>query len=163
MINLIFTKYKGHLFVTNYQNGKCTLITNKKFDENFKSIILPNVFVSREFDLNAIEISDMYELKYGAYYNSGLDFLPKRYESPMFKKNGEIEIQCATKAHLPGWKRDSPYLNSKRTHEITKGYLTYTWYKKQGQVLSQKYVDTKNVDIKTIKDMVDLYSKLVRC
>ena len=159
---MIFARYKGQLFVTNYQNGKCTLITNKKFDNNFKSIILPNVFVSREFDLNAIEISDVYELKYGAYYNSGLDFLPKRYESPMFKKNGEMEIQCATKAHLPGWKRDSTYLNSKRTREITKGYLTYTWYKKQGQVLSQKYVETKNVDIKTIKDMVELYSKLVR-
>lgn len=57
---MIFAKYKGHLFVTNYQNGKCTLITNKKFDENF-TIVLPNVFVSREFDLNAIEISDVYE------------------------------------------------------------------------------------------------------
>lgn len=160
---MIFAKYKGHLFVTNYQNGKCTLVTNKKFDENFKSIILPNVFVSREFDLMDPEISDMYELKYGAYYNSSLSFLPKRYESPMFKKNGEIEIQYATKAHLPGWKRDSPYLNSKRTREITKGYLTYIWYKKQGQVLSQKYVKTKNVDIKIIKDMGKLYSKLVRC
>lgn len=151
------------MFVTNYQNGKCTLITNKKFDNNFKSIILPNVFVSREFNLTDLEISDVYELQYGVYYNSGLDFLPKRYESPMFKKNGEIEIQCATKAHLPGWKRDSPYLNSKRTHEITKGYLTYTWYKKQGQVLNQKYVETRNVDIETIKNVVELYSKLVRC
>lgn len=160
---MIFAKYKGHLFVTNYQNGKCTLITNKKFDNNFKSIILPNVFVSLEFNLTDLEISDVYELQYGVYYNSGLDFLPKRYESPMFKKNGEIEIQYATKAHLPGWKRDSPYLNSKRTREITKGYLTYTWHKKQGQVLSQKYVEIKNVDIKTIKDMVELYTRLVRC
>ena len=58
---MILARYKGQLFVTNYQNGKCTLITNKKFDENFKSIILPNVFVSCEFDLNAIEISDVYE------------------------------------------------------------------------------------------------------
>ena len=134
---MIFARYKGRLFVTNYQNGKCTLITNKKFDNNFKSIILPNVFVSREFDLNAIEISDVYELKYGAYYNSGLGFLPKRYESSMFKKNGEIEIQYATKAHLPGWKRDSPDLNSKRTREITKGYLTYTWYKSKDKCLTK--------------------------
>ena len=67
---MIFAKYKGHLFVTNYQNGKCALITNKKFDENFKSIILPNVFVSREFDLMDLEINDMYELKYGAYYSN---------------------------------------------------------------------------------------------
>lgn len=54
---MIFAKYKGHLFVTNYQNGKCTLVTNKKFDNNFKSIILPNVFVSCEFDLTDFEMS----------------------------------------------------------------------------------------------------------
>lgn len=162
-----FARYKNKLFIIAHsKQNKYYLLSYKQFDKNFNKTQFPDFYVSHAFNINDPALTDIFDVQYLINYDAGIPGLSKIWKNPLFDDHkDQVYLSVYNNHPLPGWhKRRNSALCTKDVNfeQIGKAKLIYTYYKKNGYALVQPRIDYVDVDLRTLRKIINYYHSVIK-